>query len=88
MAVAQSLLQLDHWLVVRDSSGRAWRYEATDVVAEGSVVHVRQGKAASELVRDRDGVPLLRQDGAGLPRVIAVAPGWQTPVEYRLVSAA
>lgn len=81
MSAAKAVVEIEpnqmEWLTIEDDTGRVWRYRrvgaldlAEPVEVEGHLVSGRPFRAS--LVRDNDGHPLLRKDGPGLPRVLAL----------------
>jgi hypothetical protein len=81
MAVAQMVIDCDpthlNWLRIEDNDGNVWRYEkkgAADHAAAAQVEgHYSKGEnVQAVLVRGPDNIPLLRQDGPGLPRIMTV----------------
>lgn len=97
MSIAKTVKKIEFdWLTVEDEDGSEWTYDRTQVIGSGPV-HVEcryspsDGRVHAELSVDRDGKPILRRDGPGLPETIVVdcipAEGMRSrasgPVEYR-----
>jgi hypothetical protein len=81
MAVARQVVEIEptrmDWLTIEDTDGREWRYRrigGADLAEPPHVEgHLKDGHPfRAALVRDVDGHPYLRQDRAGLPRVMIV----------------
>lgn len=108
MAIAETLLEVEPtdlgWLNIKDNDGKIWRYVKRGNADVDAAVHVAgeiygNGLRAA-LVRDVNGIAILRRPEPGLPKMIVVhhvalnPPGpyaaitfWSGKLEYEQESA-
>jgi hypothetical protein len=65
------------WIEVLDSDGNRWRYVKKGPAPDRAAVHVQIGPPL-KLLFDADGIPRLRQEGAGLPKKMVM--GFPNPM--------